>query len=140
MKRNNIPIFSILTFLLVLVRILLVDNPSIVLWVAIINLMALLIVIVAMIERTKKTLSTVIDDSGVPLEIAKRETDSIKSKLGLSIYIVFVFLSSVYVIWFRSALGNDIISFLAVGLSLADTQIVAVIVDHYKKHYHIGGV
>ena len=51
--KNNLPVFGIITVILVVFRILLNNNPQLVFVVASINLVALLIVVFAITNRAK---------------------------------------------------------------------------------------
>lgn len=55
--KNNLPVFGIITVILVVFRILLNNNPQLVFVVASINLVALLIVVFAITNRAKTTIA-----------------------------------------------------------------------------------
>ena len=71
--KNNLPVFGIITVILVVFRILLNNNPQLVFVVASINLVALLIVVFAITNRAKTTIAEKITQSGVPKDIEIRE-------------------------------------------------------------------
>ena len=67
--KNNLPVFGIITVILVVFRILLNNNPQLVFVLTSINLVALLIVVFAITTRSKTTIAEKITQSGVLKDI-----------------------------------------------------------------------
>lgn len=130
--KNNIPIYGIATIILIVFRCIFNDNEQLMYIIAFINLIALLLVIFSVTEKTKKQIVEKISLSGAPKEICDREVRSSQIVINLVVYIPVLVLYIVYFVWFTSELWNDILSILALGLSLSDEHIVKALTDIYK--------
>ena len=69
----------------------------------------------------------------VPFEIRSREKNNAIRKLERIVYVpLFVFVM-IYLVCWKSGLGNDIISIASLGLSLTDVTIVDVVSNYILK-------
>lgn len=127
--KNNLPVFGIITVILVVFRILLNNNPQLVFVVASINLVALLIVVFAITNRTKTTIAEKITQYGVPKDIEIREKKLFRRCIDCWTYIPLAIIYISYLFCFSSELGNDIISIVALGLSLSDSFIANAVAN-----------
>ena len=127
--KNNLPVFGIITVILVVFRILLNNNPQLVFVVASINLVALLIVVFAITNRAKTTIAEKITQSGVPKDIEIREKKHFRRCIYCWTYIPLTIIYISYLFCFSSELGNDIISIVALGLSLSDSFIANAVAN-----------
>ena len=127
--KNNLPVFGIITVILVVFRILLNNNPQLVFVVASINLVALLIVVFAITNRAKTTIAEKITQSGVPKDIEIREKKQFRRCIDCWTYIPLAIIYISYLFCFSSELGNDIISIVALGLSLSDSFIANAVAN-----------
>ena len=131
--KNNIPIFGIITVILIVFRILLDDNLQLPLVIALINLVALLMVVFSITNQIKIKLIEKTTDSGVPKDIIKREQKNIVLYTDCYPYIALLTFYVIYLFFLCSELGNDIISIAALGLSVSDTFIVKAIVSLHEE-------
>lgn len=127
--KNNLPVFGIITVILVVFRILLNNNPQLVFVVASINLVALLIVVFAITNRAKTTIAEKITQSGIPKDIEIREKKHFRRCIDCWTYIPLAIIYISYLFCFSSELGNDIISIVALGLSLSDSFIANAVAN-----------
>ncbi len=127
--KNNISVFGVIIAILIVIRVLLNKNPQIVFVVALINLIALLIVVFSITVQIKTIITDKIMQSKVPEDIVKREKRQNYKKVDFCIYIPLLIIYIVYLIYFCSELGNDIISILALGLSLMDSFIADAVAN-----------
>lgn len=118
--------------LLIIFRCLTEKSTHLVEFIAIINLIALLIVIYSILVQIKEGLVKRIEAFQIPNAIALREKNSISKRLDFIVYIPFGLLSILYVIFFPSALLNDIITIVALCLSVSDEYIVEAVTNNYK--------
>ena len=130
---NKFPIYGIITALLIVFRCILNNNPQLVIVVAVINLIALLIVVFDVTSKIKTGFSSRIQQTGVPDDIVTREAKRIKKRIDCIVYIPLLVVYIVYPIFWVSNLGNDVITIIALCISLSDSYIVDTIVDSYKK-------
>lgn len=130
--KNNLPVFGIVTALLIVFRCLTEKSPYLIETIAIINLVALLIVIFSITIQIKKELTGKIKQLGVPQEITLREIGDVRKRIDIFTYVPLGVFSVIYVALFASTLVNDIISIIALCLSLSDAYIVKTVVNSYK--------
>lgn len=130
--KNNLPVFGIVTALLIVFRCLTEKSPYLTETIAIINLVALLIVIFSITIQIKKELTGKIKQLGVPQEITLREIGDVRKRIDIFTYVPLGVFSVIYVALFASTLVNDIISIIALCLSLSDAYIVKTVVNSYK--------
>lgn len=126
--KNNIPLFGIIIAILIVFRVLLNNNPQLIFVVASINLIALLIVVFSITVQIKTKITYIIEQSGIPEDIATREKTQI-CRIVDGLYIPLAIIYIVYLVSFCSELGNDIISILALGLSLTDSFIADAVAN-----------
>ena len=100
--KNNLPVFGIITVILVVFRILLNSNPQLVFVVASINLVALLIVVFAITNRAKTTIAEKITQSGVPKDIEIREKKHFRRCIDCWTYIPLAIIYISYLFCFSS--------------------------------------
>lgn len=131
--KEEAPIIWISTVGLIVVRIMMNKIAEVDLVVAIINIVALLAVVSIVVQRIVSKVQTAIEDSGVPFEIRSREKNNAIRKLDRIVYVpLFVFVM-IYLVCWKSGLGNDIISIASLGLSLTDVTIVDVVSNYILK-------
>lgn len=131
--KDEAPIIWISTVGLIVVRIMMNKIAEVDLVVAIINIVALLAVVSIVVQRIVSKVQTAIEDSGVPFEIRSREKNNAIRKLERIVYVpLFVFVM-IYLVCWKSGLGNDIISIASLGLSLTDVTIVDVVSNYILK-------
>ena len=126
MHENNLPVFGIITIILIVSRILLNDNTQLIVVVALINLIALLVVIFSITVQTKNRINEKITESGVPLEVKEREKKKLFRRIDCSAYFTLAVVYIFYLSVLCSELGNDIISIIALGLSLSDATVANI--------------
>lgn len=130
--KKNIPILSFTIVMIIIIRCIFSNSTKLVYLVAAINIIAILFVVFTIIYDIKYNVQARIKESGVPIQIQKREIKKISSE----IYIISILLSGIltflYFSLWCSSLGNDIISILALGLSILDDEIVDNISSNIK--------
>ena len=135
--KDEAPIIWISTVGLIVVRIMMNKIAEVDLVVAIINIVALLAVVSIVVQRIMSKVQTAIEDSGVPFEIRSREKNNAIRKLERIVYVpLFVFVM-IYLVCWKSGLGNDIISIASLGLSLTDVTIVDVVSNYILKKENV---
>lgn len=127
--KNNIPIFGILMLILIILRFLFNDNPQLIAVVASINLAALLIVLFSLTTRIKERGIKKIERMGTVKHFVSRSCKQFRLLIDCGIYIPYGVASIIYLLCFKCELGNDVISIIALCLSLSDEYIVATIMD-----------
>lgn len=127
--KNNLPVFGIVTVILVVFRVLLNNNSQLVFVVASINLVALLVVVFAITNQAKEKITEKITLSGVPKDIRIREKKRLCRCVDCWTYIPLTIIYIGYLFCFSSELGNDIISIVALGLSLSDSFIADAVAN-----------
>ena len=130
--KNSAPIYIFITIFLIVIRNIFNYHPQIDIIISFINLFALLVVIHLITEHILEKVLIRISKSKVPKQIIHREKKNKKNIINLLVYGVFSVFALVYLIFFRSSLGNDIISILALGLSLIDTYLIDTISKNIK--------
>ena len=121
---KNIFVLSIAIAIIIFLRCIFDGNDNIIYIVAGINIVAIIFVVYTIIDKIKK--------SKVPEQIINREITSAQVKIwGWSIAIGVIVILVYFWKW-CSGLGNDIISILALGISILDDEIVKEITDNYK--------
>ena len=131
--KNNLPVFGIITAILLAFRILIDNNQQLVLVISLINLAALLMVVLSITDKIKAKISNKIIQSGVPQDIIKREKKQVCRSVDCYTYIPLSIAYIIYLVYFSSELGNDIISIFALGLSLSDTFISDIAANLYRE-------
>lgn len=131
MDKKTIGVISF-TILIIFVRIIFWNQPYIAKIVGIANLVAALFVLYGIIDNTIKGITCKIEDSGVPVQIAKREIMRTKFKIiGFSMG-TFIIVATLYILFFCTDLSNDIISFATLGISFIDEDLAKSIIDNYR--------
>lgn len=130
--KNNLPVFGIIMALLIVFRCLTEKSVYLTETIAIINLVALLIVVFSITFQIKKELVEKIEQFGIPQEISRREKTAVRKRIDCITYIPFGIIAVIYVVFWASGMFNDIISIIALCLSLSDTYIVKTVVSNYK--------
>lgn len=128
--KDEAPIIWILTVGLIIVRIMMNKIAEVDLVVAIINIVALLGVILIVVRKIVSKVQTAIEDSGVPIEIRNREKNATIRKLEWIVYAPLLLFIMIYLVFWKSGLGNDIISIISLGLSLTDVTVVDVVSNY----------
>lgn len=129
---RNKPTFAIVMVLLIVARCLLNYNMQLTLIVGLINLFSLLTVVVSITEQFKMEFINKMKSYSMLEDIKMREQKKILRTAGCAVYIPLIVLFIIYLIFFVSDLGNDIISILALGLSLSDIYIIKSIINLIK--------
>ncbi len=129
---KNISILSVVIAIVILLRCIFDGNENLLYIVAGINIVAIVFVLYTIIEKTVDGITNNIRESNAPKQIIVREVKTVRFKMwgwsiGVSIIAVIAYLS----LW-CSNLGNDIISILALGLSILDDEMVKGITENYK--------
>ena len=123
---------SVLSFVIAIViflRCLFDNNENLIYIIAGINTVAFLFIECTIIEKTVSNIVDKIESSNVPEQIREREISSTRFKIwiwGMSISGIIIVL---YFLCGCSNLGNDIISILALGVSILDDEIEKKITD-----------
>lgn len=125
--KNNLPVFGIITVILIVFRVLLNNNSQLIFVVASINLVALLVVVFSITVQTKTKIAEKITQSGVPKDIRNREKKCLFRSVDCWTYIPLTIIYIAYLVCFCSELGNDIMAIIALGLSLSDSFIADAI-------------
>lgn len=129
---KNIPVLSVVIAIIILIRYIFDSNEKLLYIVAGINIVAIVFVLYTIVEKTINKINKKIKESNVPEQIIKRELKNTQFKIwGWSILVITILISVYFRCW-CSSLGNDIISILALGISILDDEIVKKIVDNYK--------
>jgi hypothetical protein len=129
---KNISVLSIAIAIIIFLRCILDGNNNIIYIVAGINIVAIIFVVYTIIEKILNNIIDKIKKSKVPEQILNREIAGTQVKIwGWSI-VIGVIVILVYFWKWCSGLGNDIISILALGISILDDEIVKKITDNYK--------
>lgn len=131
--KDEAPIIWILTVSLIIVRIMMNKIAEVDLVVAIINIVALLGVVLIVVRKIVSKVQTAIEDSGVPIEIRNREKNAAIRKLEWIVYAPLLLFVMIYLVFWKSGLGNDIISIVSLGLSLTDVTVVDVVSNYILK-------
>ena len=128
---NNWPVFGILTTTLLVFRILLNNNQQLVIIISVINLVALFIVVYSITTQIKANLSNKIIQSGIPDDIMDRDKKQAYRRVDCYTYFPLTIFYVIYLFFLSSELGNDIISIIALSLSLSSSFISDVITNLY---------
>lgn len=131
--KNNVAVYGIIIALLLSFRILIDKNDQLLLFVAAINIVALLVVVSSITSNAKAIIKKKITLSGVPDAIVAREVKIGHRRIDYYTYIPLVIICLAYLFFIHSELGNDIISIVALGLSLTDSFISNGIVKTLYK-------
>jgi len=127
--KNKLPVFGIVTVILIVFRILLNNNSQLIFVVALINLIALLVVIFSISGQAQAKITERIEQSGVPKDIKMREKRIFCQTVDCWAYIPLTIFYIIYLVCLCSELGNDIISIVALGLSLSDSFIADTVAN-----------
>ena len=129
---KNISVLSVVIAIISGVRCMLDGNHKLVFIVAGINIVAMAFVLYTIIEKIVGNITDKIKKSNVPEQIIIREIKSTRFKIwGVSIGVSVVAIV-LYLLCCCSGLGNDIISILALGISILDDEIVMKVSENYK--------
>lgn len=129
MKRSSIIILLFLALLSS--RLFFIDNTQkIILYITLINSIALIIVFISAIEYTYSTLKTEINNRIIGIELKKRYIRDIKFKSIILCLICFIILISLK---FSSEKFNDSLSIITIGISLLDTELSSLLKKILKK-------
>ena len=131
--KNKLPVFAFVTAILFVVRILFNSNSQLTLVIASINLVALLVVVFSILNQIMERISEIIKDSNVPLEVMNREKKDTYKRVFFRTFIPLLVFSILYLVFWCCELANDLISIVALGLSLSDADIAEVLAAQYKK-------
>lgn len=93
----------------------------------------ILTVVLIVVRKIVSKVQTAIEDSGVPIEIRNREKNAAIRKLEWIVYAPLLLFVMIYLVFWKSGLGNDIISIVSLGLSLTDVTVVDVVSNYILK-------
>ncbi len=131
MKNRAIPI-SIVFGLLIFFRVISEHSDNLTVIVSLINIFALLTIFVSIVEHIRINITKKIKNFTVPQKIINREVKHFTTKVNMCSYIPFCLLVVIYLWFFSSALGNDILSIISLGLSLTSSNIAESIIKKVK--------
>ena len=117
---KKISILVITIAIIILLRCIFDSNENIIYIVVGINIVAIVFVLYTIIEKILDDIIDRIKKSEVPLQIIKREIKNTQLKIWG------------WTIAFSAGLGNDIISILALGISVLDDEIIKKITEIYR--------
>jgi len=130
----NKKVFTLLTVMAILVMIRCVfdasDNLNYI--VASINIVALVYVVFTVLDNIVIKICERISKVNLSKQIRKREIKCVRNKVWIMGTGICGIIFSVYLIFFCSNLGNDIISIVALTISVLDKEFVALISNNYK--------
>ena len=125
MKKPRLALLLAFAFL-VAVRIIFADHDNLDTIVAMINLVALYIVVFDIAERIKDTIIMKIADTCGSQSIANREIRKFSKLFYIAVIIINLLFIVLYFIFLCSSTENDVLSIIALGLSVLDEESVAV--------------
>ena len=125
MKKPRLALLLAFAFL-VAVRIIFADHDNLDTIVAMINLVALYIVVFDIAERIKDTIIMKIADTCVSQSIANREIRKFSKLFYIAVIIINLLFIVLYFIFLCSSTANDVLAIIALGLSVLDEESVAV--------------
>lgn len=131
MKNRVIPI-TIVFGLLVFFRIISKHSENLTVIVSLINIFALLTVFVSIVEHVRINVINKIKSFDVPKKIINREVKHFTAMINICAYVPFCMLIVIYLWFFSSTLGNDILSIISLGLSLTSSNIAESIIKKVK--------
>lgn len=106
------------------------DTKNIILYITLINSIALIIVIISSVEYTYNTLKDEINGRNIANEIKRRYIRDIKSK---SVILCFASFTALVSLKFSSETFNDSLSIITIGISLLDTELSSLFEKLLKK-------
>lgn len=125
MKKPRLALLLAFAFL-VAVRIIFADHDNLDTIVAMINLVALYIVVFDIAERIKDTIIMKIADTCGSQSIANREIRIFSKLFYIAVIIINLLFIVLYFIFLCSSTANDVLAIIALGLSVLDEESVAV--------------
>ena len=125
MKKPRLALLLPFAFL-VAVRIIFADHDNLDTIVAMINLVALYIVVFDIAERIKDTIIMKIADTCGSQSIANREIRKFSKLFYIAVIIINLLFIVLYFIFLCSSTANDVLAIIALGLSVLDEESVAV--------------
>lgn len=125
MKKPRLVLLLAFAFL-VAVRIIFADHDNLDTIVAMINLVALYIVVFDIAERIKDTIIMKIADTCGSQSIANREIRKFSKLFYIAVIIINLLFIVLYFIFLCSSTANDVLAIIALGLSVLDEESVAV--------------
>ena len=128
--KNNIPIFGIIMIILIVVRCIFNNNSESLVIIAAINLVALLIVLFSITSQIKDQGKRKIERVGSIKHFINRDNKRFCRLVDRSTFIPYAIISIIYLVRLKCELGNDIITIVALCLSLSDEYIVTTIIDY----------
>ena len=129
--KNKLPILGVIMLFMIACRAWLNDSPYEIPAVASINLISLLIVFLAIMGGMRDMVTKNIEQTGVPEDIIQRETNKAYKYVRCLYVPLFVFAFIYYRCWICE-LGNDIISIVAIFISLLE-EIAVIAVNFYME-------
>ncbi len=129
---KNIGALNVIMIVIIFIRCIFKEDNNIMYIVAGINIVAIVFVLYTIVERVLDNIITKIKKSAVPSQIIEREIKSVRLKIwGWSTSVSMIVILLYFWQW-CSSLGNDIISILALGISVQDEEIIRRIAENYK--------
>jgi len=129
---RNLSVLSVVIAIIIFIRCVFDSIDELVYIVAGINIVAIVFVIYTIIEKIVENITRKIKESSVPKQIVKREITSTRLKVWGISCLINISLVLLYFLYWCSSLGNDIISILALGISVLDDEIVKKVTEAYK--------
>ncbi len=130
--KKKIWVLVIVIGIIIMLRTIFDSNKNLIYIVAGINIVAIVFVIYTIIEKIVYNVIKRIQESGIPEQIMSREIAGAQYRIWFWSVVISAGLIVLYLTYWCSNLGNDIISILALGISVLDDEIVQMIADNYK--------
>ena len=106
-------------------------------YASMINLVALFSVILSITLKVHKEVSSRIEDSWGPKARRIDIKAHLKRNIIFKVYILYCAAAAIYFFKFRSEVINDVISIIALFISLCDESLSEILIHIISKHYAI---
>lgn len=116
--------------LLVFIRVVFDKNNYLTYIVAVINIAAYSFVFSSIVVDSMKGIEERIKKTGVPVQVIDRTCREVRVKIGF-IFVVLLLMPIIITLFKCSSLKNDLLSILALGLSILDDEISEWIIMNY---------
>lgn len=131
-ERKKMAVLLIVTLLMMISRCIITDADDSIKYMAIVNIIAIAYIFYTIIEKIVDKLESVVRSSGVPKEIQEKNIKEIQNGIWTKAVGGGAIFSGAYFIFLCSSLLNDIVSILALLISVLDDDIVEIVSEYYK--------